>query len=245
VSEIISEQSAWKIAREFASELRSLLSDQLQGVAVIGSLGGGYYRPGVSDIDTLIVLSDGPDRDERKTIKTVKDQFLSDYQIPKGLGAITLESRELCAPFDPEKELVVEIIRLKEQGQVIDGIIDMEAIPFPSDADFLAYANVFYPWLRREYIDQRPEDSKTEHALVNTILYELRLLVWHRTRIHAFDKRTVISHVLKKHFPNDLGERLRSVQAYIDGENPHNDVDQLKKLSEDISAVVRDQVPLR
>ena len=123
-------------------------------------------------------------------------------------------------------------------------LIQMNGVILSMYSYYLFSFYLLISWIKWEK-SQRPEDSKTEHALVNTILYELRLLVWHRTRIHAFDKRTVISHVLKKHFPNDLGERLRSVQAYIDGENPHNDVDQLKKLSEDISAVVRDQVPLR
>ena len=41
----------------FAQEAANLLGQRLLAVYVIGSLAGGSYRPGQSDIDTLLILS--------------------------------------------------------------------------------------------------------------------------------------------------------------------------------------------
>ena len=55
--DVISEIKALDIVQEFLSELLSISGDVL-ALYVIGSLGGGYYRPGQSDIDTVVIVRD-------------------------------------------------------------------------------------------------------------------------------------------------------------------------------------------
>jgi hypothetical protein len=55
---IISEERALEIVNEFLAEIRAIDNDGIIALYVIGSLGGGYYRPGQSDIDTVIIVRD-------------------------------------------------------------------------------------------------------------------------------------------------------------------------------------------
>ena len=53
---IITEAKAIEIVNEFLDVIRREDSGIL-ALYLIGSLGGGYYRPGQSDIDTVIIVS--------------------------------------------------------------------------------------------------------------------------------------------------------------------------------------------
>ena len=52
---VITEAKAMEIVNEFLDEIRHEDNGVL-ALYLIGSLGGGYYRPGQSDIDTVIVV---------------------------------------------------------------------------------------------------------------------------------------------------------------------------------------------
>jgi hypothetical protein len=54
----IGETQAWQIVETFARDLAAELGAGLLSVIVIGSLSGGYCRPGVSDIDAVVVTAD-------------------------------------------------------------------------------------------------------------------------------------------------------------------------------------------
>lgn len=54
---MITYEKAIKIAKEFAEKVQNMLKDNLLAVFAIGSLGSDYYRPGQSDIDTIIITS--------------------------------------------------------------------------------------------------------------------------------------------------------------------------------------------
>lgn len=54
---IIAEAMAIEIVKEFLDEIRRE-DDGVLALYLICSLGGGYYRPGQSDIDTVIIVSD-------------------------------------------------------------------------------------------------------------------------------------------------------------------------------------------
>jgi hypothetical protein len=75
---------------------------------------------------------------------------------------------------------------------LIHGTYDVSQIPEPTRDDFLAYARLFYSWLRKNYIDSRPEEARTIDATVNTLLYEMRLLIWYEVLEYVLDKRKIV-----------------------------------------------------
>ena len=59
---IIDERTAWEIIGQYSGECSQIDHESLMGVYVIGSLSSGYYRPGESDIDAILLVSDGSER---------------------------------------------------------------------------------------------------------------------------------------------------------------------------------------
>lgn len=85
-NDIISENRAWVIISEFVNDLTDLDQNSILAVYAIGSLGGGYYRPGKSDIDTIIVVKNDAVVTQEKLI-----------ELPQDIGKITI-SRKALAP---------------------------------------------------------------------------------------------------------------------------------------------------
>ena len=72
----ISETQAWQIVEEFIRDLTVELGKGLLSVAVIGSLSGGYYRPGVSDIDTVVIVA----ADARPAAEPLVERLREEYR---------------------------------------------------------------------------------------------------------------------------------------------------------------------
>ena len=109
-------KDAIDIAKKFAEEIVRIYPDTL-AVYAIGSIGGGYYRPGQSDIDTVVIMdcTRAQANDRITAVEAVADRYWKEYSVPKGFGAIVLGKEQLMPPYIPEEELVMEIIRLKAQ----------------------------------------------------------------------------------------------------------------------------------
>ena len=69
---IIHKDQAWAIARTFAEDAANLLRQGLLAVYVIGSLAGGNYRPGRSDIDTLLIVSSGSTTSDQNAVEDLR-----------------------------------------------------------------------------------------------------------------------------------------------------------------------------
>ncbi|GAH08711.1 unnamed protein product, partial [marine sediment metagenome] len=52
---VIDEKTAWKILKRYAEDCIQIDSSSLLAIYAIGSLPGGYYRPGQSDIDAILI----------------------------------------------------------------------------------------------------------------------------------------------------------------------------------------------
>ncbi len=74
---MITYEQALRITNKFAKEVKELLNDKLLAVFSIGSLGSDYYRPGQSDIDTVIITD--LTREElklyKKDIRSLEDNY--------------------------------------------------------------------------------------------------------------------------------------------------------------------------
>ena len=151
----ITEAKAMEIVGEFLDEIRREDNGTL-ALYLIGSLGGGYYRPGQSDIDTVIIVSDDAAITQARMDEIAKKYWQS-YEIPKGFGSIMIRLSELAPPYIKseieEFEFTVEIARLKTQGKAIFGGIDLNDIQMPSREDFIKDALIMEKWFAKEFGD--------------------------------------------------------------------------------------------
>ena len=238
---IIHKDQAWAIARTFAEDAANLLRQGLLAVYVIGSLAGGNYRPGRSDIDTLLIVSSGSTTSDQNAVEDLRRRVRAAHGGLKDFGAVVITEGKLQPPYDPVEELVPEILRLKHQGALIWGAFDLASVPDPTRDDFVAYVRVFYPWLR-ELIDRRPQEYRSVDAAVNTILYELRLLIWNRTGDYVLDKHRVIPAAVELDSGATLAsETLEAIQCYLVGDEPLSR-EQVERELQVVSEYVRNQV---
>jgi len=56
---IIGENKAWRILDAYVEDCLAIDSETLLAPYAVGSLGGGYYRPGQNDIDAVLIVRDG------------------------------------------------------------------------------------------------------------------------------------------------------------------------------------------
>lgn len=174
-----------------------------------------------------------------ESVRTLAAGYRDTYEVPKGFGAVLVRERELRPPYDPHAELVPEILRLKQHGVLIWGAHKKELVPEPSAEDFRAYARVFYPWLRAAFIDCRPEEARTVDATVNTILYELRLMIWDVTSQYVSDKPRVIPAFFSQSQDDRLRRLLLPIRDYVAGRTESLDLDLLESTLTDVSALAR------
>lgn len=238
---MVSEESAWEISREFSDEVVHILGHHLKAVVVIGSLAGGNYRPGISDIDTAVIAGDKCSKEQKLQVRKVATFFRDKYNIPKDFGAVIITEQELIPPYDPSRELVPEILRLKRQGVIVGGKYDLVNIPEPTDEDFKSYARIFYPWLRTNFIDNRPAEARKIDAIVNTLLYELRLFIWDVQNEHVFNKEDVLNRFLIFSKSHDL-HQLDNVQRYLKGFMNCLTLEESEQALKDVSMFVREKV---
>lgn len=139
----ISYEQAMGIVEEFVQEIREAYPEKLLAVYTVGSLAGGYYRPGQSNIDTAVLADATPEEQEelREEIESIAAGYCEEYQIPMGLGVTVLSREELYPPYDPQEELPWAILRLKCQSQPVWGSYDLDGIPMPDKASIVAGEN--------------------------------------------------------------------------------------------------------
>lgn len=198
----ISEAQALEIVQEFLVDILSDSEDVLS-LYVIGSLGGGYYRPGQSDIDTIVIV-----RDNAVVTQEIIDQIAEDYQqkyhVPKGFGAVLVHESELSPPYTKseteEFEFTVELARLKIQGKPIYGSIQLEDIKMPARSDFIKDALIMEHWFHKEFGYPMFDKLQTV-GCVNSILGILRRYLMIEKNIFEFNKFKTIEAYLRNDPP--------------------------------------------
>ena len=217
----LSAEEALAVAEAFARELLSNHPSDVVAVVLVGSLATGDYMPGRSDIDTVVILRDGVSGDTRATVRGLADAYRLRHGVPKGFGAVRIKRGQLAAPLDPVEELAPEIQRLREQGRVLAGQIDLAAVRVPTTEDLRAYCRVFIPWLRGELRDpDRPPENRTADALINGTLYEIRAAILSLTGRYVLDKRAVVPALLAADPSTALRAVAEDLHAYLLGQRP-------------------------
>jgi predicted nucleotidyltransferase len=233
---VISEQRALEIVQEFLTEIRAIDDDGILALYVIGSLGGGYYRPGQSDIDTVIIVRDDAKLTEPQCDE-IADKHQRKYAIPKGFGSIVIHESELYPPYikseTDEFEFSVEIARLKTQGKAIYGKIDyLDRVPMPTREHLIKDGQIFERWITGA-TDVPDEDNLSETACVNSIMMYLRRFLMIEKGIFEFNKFLVVDVYLANQPPLVDESVFEYIQHYLQGEL-HSDDQRLLQLRESV-----------
>lgn len=202
MGDVISEEKALEIVNEFLAEI---LSEEkgILALYVIGSLGGGYYRPGQSDIDTVIIVCDDAAISQERVDK-IAEKYQQKYNVPKGFGSVMIREFELLPPYVKseleEFEFTIEIARLKTQGKAIYGSIKIDDIAMPTKGDFIKDALIMEHWFGKEF--GYPMFDKLQiTGCINCILGSLRRYLIIESNIFEFNKFKTIDTYLQNNPP--------------------------------------------
>ena len=190
---MITEAMAMDIVNEFLAEI-CCEDEGILALYIIGSLGGGYYRPGQSDIDTIIIVKNEAAITQER-MDEIAAKYGKSYNIPKGFGAVMVRFFELSPPYTKsetdEFEFSVEIARLKTQGLRIYGEINLDYVKMPSKEDFINDAIIMEKWFLKEF--GNPMFDKLQiSGCVNMILNYIRRYLMIEKHIFEFNKFTTI-----------------------------------------------------
>ena len=199
---VISEEKATEIVGEFLDEIRREDNGVL-ALYLIGSLGGGYYRSGQSDIDTVIIVSNEAVVTQKRMDEIAK-KYWKTYDIPKGFGSIMIRLSEFSPPYVKseveEFEFTVEIARLKTQGKAVFGGIDLNDIQMPTKEDFIKDALIMEKWFAEEF--GYPMFNKLQiTGCVNTILGYLRRYLMIEKGVFEFNKFFTVNTYMRNEPP--------------------------------------------
>jgi hypothetical protein len=222
---VIEERAAWEILDHYAQDCLDIDRDSLRAVYATGSLGGGYYRPGQSDIDAVLIVADGSQdvwgslEEFSERLDALNRAYQERYRIPKDFGPFALQESELYPPYDPASDLIAdEITRLKVQGVCVYGTFDLDAVPLPSAEDFRRGARVFEAWFEAEFLPEHPLSGFSAAECVNTILIHLGRWLHIERGVLEYNKRALLP-AYRQHDPPIVDETaLRLVEASLAGE---------------------------
>jgi len=222
----ITEARAMEIVHKFLREIRRK-DGGILALYVIGSLGGGYYRPGQSDIDTVIIVRDDAAITQERVNK-IANRYWKRYKIPKGFGSVMIRLSELSPPYlkseTDEFEFTVELARLKTQGRAIFGEIDLDDIRMPSREDFIKDAILFEKWAAREFGDPMFDKLQITGCVNSILMYIRRYLVIEKSAFE-FNKFLMIGAYLRNEPPLVESQAFDFILKKLKGEVAGSDED--------------------
>jgi len=218
----IEEHTAWEILYRYVGDCLSIDADSLVAIYATGSLPGGYYRPGQSDIDAALIVENGSEaiwgdlETGSEPLRKLNRRYLETYLIPKDFGPFPLQIGELSPPYDPRfNVLTMEIARLKVQGQCVYGSFNLGAVPMPTAEDFLKEVQRFEEWLRDEFFKATPLETISAMGCVNIILMHLSRFLRIKRGIVEFNKRKLVQRYLESEPPFVHDAAFRLVEAHL------------------------------
>ena len=229
---LIQREEAVRIAEEFADEICELYQNRILAVYAIGSLGSDYYRPGQSDIDIALITDFTSDEEPNavKRIDEIADVYWKRYQVPKGFGSIVFTTEQLYPPYDVEKELVLEILRLKLQSKLLWGDYDIEAIPFPTKQDIINDARHFQEWVDESKVKDPNFGITSVQMLVNSTLIALKRYLMIEHNIIEFNKFKVIGLYMNNNPPISNAEVFSFIADVLSGKERNIDETEFEKM---------------
>lgn len=227
MGDVITRERALEIVGEFQKEITAIDPEGILAIYLIGSLGGGYYRAGQSDIDTVIIVKDDATITQ-KGIDEIAERYWKNYSIPKGFGSIMIYEKELFPPYTKseieEFEFSIEIARLKMQGCLFYGQYSLANVPMPTKQHLIEDAKIMEKWLFSEF-GYPMYDKLGITSCVNCILGAMRRFLMIEKSVFEFNKFNTVKAYLD-HSPDIIDENVFAfIDQYLRGETSGNDED--------------------
>ena len=218
----IDEAAAWEILQRATADLLTIDTASVLAVYAIGSLGGGYYRPGQSDIDAIFLTLDGSThiwgnyKNPSQRLSELNQRYHAMHGIGIDVGSVL--ASKLFLPYDPAHISVQGIARLKVQGRRVYGSYDLDSVPMPTIEDVLCDAQRYETWWRDEYEPAHPIEQMPDMECVSSMLNHLKRFLWIKRGIVEFDKRKMVELYLANDPPFIDVMALRLAQASLAGQ---------------------------
>jgi len=230
--------AAWQELQGFARALRMFNAPQIRAAFVIGSFPGGYFRPGQSDLDVVIIFAGSPPTDEptcqqhqalRQAIKELASKA-SPYEIEP----MFIYEAELKR--DPQSGLLPRAdfaSRLLLQSQLLMGEFDLHQVDQPLPQDFIYVLQRYLEYFQHKNgpdgFDQAPLSDLVKHVLT---LMRYALII---CRQHVqYNKFAVLQDYLRLIPELPLPDSLqRAIEKSLQGE----------PIDQDLAAAFRQELP--
>ena len=166
--------AAWQELQEFARALQEFNAPQIRAAFVIGSFPGGYFRPGQSDLDVVIIFAGSPPTDEttcqqhqalRQAIKELASKA-SPYEIEPMFIYESELKRDPHSGLLPRADFAS---RLLLQSQLLMGEFDLHQVDQPMPQDFIPTLQRYLEYFQHKIVpngfDQAPLSGLIKHVL--------------------------------------------------------------------------------
>lgn len=188
-------EAAWKELSAFADAANGLRLSEARAIFAIGSLPGGYFRPGRSDLDVLVIFHGAPEpkakfsaaqQDEKERLEALAAQAA-----PYEIELIFLhETRLRRDPQNGRFPYADFTQRLLSQSKLLWGAFDLGSLETPEIEDITCAFRRYLEYLRKKHGDdflrQGALTELLKHALVLMRTYlqvQRRVLEYDKTQL--------------------------------------------------------------
>jgi len=150
--------AAWEELTAFAGAADALRLNEVRAIFSIGSLPGGYFRPGQSDLDVLVLFKGAPDAEAvfskaQQAEKERLEAFLLRAE-PYDMELIFLhESRLQRDPQTGRLPYADFVQRLLSQSKLLWGAFELSSLEAPGKEDFACAFKRYLEYLRKKHGD--------------------------------------------------------------------------------------------
>ena len=217
MAEILTEAAIWPLLERVAECIQNARLPGFRAFFVIGSLAGGYYKPGQSDVD-LLALFAGSRPSENKIKRQAKLLESLVEEMPANLDIDILLRYESDLAVSPTTGLYAHadlVARLLTQSRLLAGAYNLSSLKMPGPRDFQAE---FPSQLRWWQINHGPLETCPPQLQAKYLLLVLRSwlavfrdqLIYNKNELIAAYKNAKPNQVLTPALEGFLAEYLNA-----------------------------------
>ena len=215
--ELLSEAAVWSLLEGIAERIQKANLPDFRAFFVIGSLAGGYYKLGQSDVDLLVLFAGSrPDDIEIKEQTKLLVSLLG--EMPTGLDVDILPRYESDLATSPQTGLYIHadlVARLLVQSHQLAGAYDLSQLRMPGPADFQAEFPSQLRWWQANHgapeACAAPLEAKYLLLILRFWLAVLRKqLIYNKTELIAAYRRSSPTRALPQSLERLLAEYLQA-----------------------------------
>jgi hypothetical protein len=188
----LSEPAVWTLLEKVAERIQKADLPGFKAFFAIGSLAGGYYLPGQSDVDLLVLFAGSrPVEGEYKKQAKVLESLIG--KVPGNLTIDILPRYESDLLIDPNTGLCLHpdlVARLLTQSRLLAGTNDLSSLKMPGPRDFQAEFPSQLNWWQ---LNHGPQETCTPLLQAKYLLLVMRSwLAVFRNQV-IYNKRDLIA----------------------------------------------------